>query len=78
MASKYIMSDEKYSFYLYKEDDFLAYCEGNNFPEYYSAAGWKEVKSFLEFADNAYKISKERFLELAEQQNVPLPEFKED
>ena len=43
MASKYIMSDEKYSFYLYKEDDFLAYCEGNNFPEYYSAAGWKEV-----------------------------------
>ena len=78
MASQYIMSDKKYSFYLYTEDDFLAYCAGNNFPQYYSAGSWKEVRSFLKFADNAYSISKERFLELAAQQNVPLPEFTED
>lgn len=72
--TKYIMSDEKISYFLYDKDDFLAVCVGNNFPQYYAAGEWKEVKSFLKFADNARRISKVEFLRLAKEWGVPFDE----
>lgn len=71
---KYILSDEFYSFYLYSECDFPAFCAGNTFPQFYANGEWRKVYSFLEFCDNAIGISREKFLELVKEQNIPLPE----
>ena len=60
---KYILSDSKYSFYKYGDWDFPAFCRGNNFPQFHNGSRWVEVRSFLEFADNAVAISEAEFRE---------------
>ena len=58
---KYILSDNRYSFYIYGDWDFPAFCCGNNFPQFYNGNRWVEVKSFLKFADNAVEVDEETF-----------------
>lgn len=58
---KYMLSDNKYSFYIYGDWDFPAFCCGNNFPQFYNGKKWIEVKSFLKFADNAVEVDEETF-----------------
>ena len=58
---KYILSDNKYSFYIYGDWDFPAFCCGNNFPQFYNGKKWIEVQSFLKFADNAVEVDEETF-----------------
>lgn len=71
--SKYLLSDEFYSFYLYG-DDFPAFCAGNSFPRFYANGEWRKADSLLEFCDNACEISGEEFRELLKRKNIPLPE----
>ena len=59
---KYILSDSEYSFYLYGDSDYPAYCRGNNFPKFYNGTRWVEVRSFLKFADNAVETDEATFL----------------
>ena len=70
---KYLLSDEFYSFFLYDEE-FPAFCAGNTFPRFYANGEWRRGDSVLRFCDNAHRISREKFLELVKDQNVPLPE----
>ena len=75
---KYILSDSKYSFYLYGDYDFPAFCRGNNFPQFYNGTRWVEVRSFLKFADNAVEIDRETFKRKLEKYGVSFDEDEKD
>ena len=59
--TKYLLSDEEFSFYLYGDDDAIAYCYKDNFPKFWNGKKWVEERSFLRFLDESTKISKEEF-----------------
>ena len=60
---KYILSNNEYSYYRYGSLDFPAFCYKNNFPQFYNGENWVQVKSFLDFADNAVEIDEDTFME---------------
>lgn len=71
---KYILSNNKYSYYKYGEWDAPAFCCGNNFPQFWNGKEWKVVNSFLKFADNAVEISKEEFIKRLKKAGISFDE----
>ena len=71
---KYILSDDRYSYYAYGDMDAPAVCIGNNKPIFWNGKEWIKVDSFLKFADKAVEISKEEFIKKLKAEGISFEE----
>lgn len=73
--TRYILSDDYYSFYSYGGlDDFPAICRGTHWPEYWNGRRWRQCQSFLKFCENTIQLTREEFVALAKTQGLVFTE----
>lgn len=67
---KYFLSNSEFSYYLYGDDEMVAFCIMDNNPKFWTGKRWKEATSFTEFCDKAVEISLREFKARAAEQGV--------